>query len=87
MNMKKTKPAGPIAEIHIDCERCKGCGFCVEFCDRLVLEMSSEHNTKGYRLVAVKDIEACNLCQICQRVCPEFAIYTQKIDKKKSSAE
>ena len=81
--MKKAESTEPIARIHVDRERCKGCGFCVEFCDSLVLEMSSEHNAKGYRLLAVKGIEDCNLCQMCQRVCPEFAIFTKKIGKKK----
>ncbi|MEI6093734.1 MAG: 4Fe-4S binding protein, partial [bacterium] len=28
-------------------ERCKGCGFCVEFCPVKVLEFSKDYNKKG----------------------------------------
>ncbi len=57
-------------------DRCKGCGFCVEYCPRDVLEMSKEFNAKGYHPPKVKDISACALCNYCEVICPEFAIFT-----------
>ena len=34
--------------VAITAERCKGCGFCVEFCPTHVLALSSAFNSKGY---------------------------------------
>ena len=38
----------PHGEIHVLIERCKGCGWCVEFCPQGVLEVSDQINAKGY---------------------------------------
>ena len=61
-------------KVHIDRERCKGCGYCVEFCPRDVLKMSNELNSKGYLLPVVEDETKCLNCTYCEVVCPEFAI-------------
>jgi 2-oxoglutarate ferredoxin oxidoreductase subunit delta len=66
--------ARPPAQIHIDKERCKGCGYCVEFCAQKVLSMSSEIGPKGYKLPQVGDSSKCLDCGFCQAICPEFAI-------------
>jgi len=65
----------PHGEIHIIKDRCKGCGFCVEYCPKDVLEMSDEFNAKGYHPPYVRIAEACVHCQLCEMLCPEFAIY------------
>jgi len=65
----------PRGRIHILKERCKGCGFCVEYCPRGVLEESEEFNAKGYHPPRVKDEDACVNCGLCEMLCPEFAIY------------
>lgn len=67
---KATKPA----QIHIDKERCKGCGFCIDFCPREVLELSSELGPKGYNVAVVDDESKCLACGFCQLICPDFAI-------------
>ena len=67
---KATTPA----RIEIDDERCKGCGYCVEFCPREVLKMSTELGPKGYLLVAIEDESKCLACGYCEAVCPEFGI-------------
>jgi len=62
-------------EIHIIKDRCKGCGFCVEYCPRDVLELSDEFNVKGYHPPFVKNEGDCCYCQLCETICPEFAIF------------
>ncbi len=65
----------PKGEIHIIIERCKGCKFCVEYCPRDVLEMSTDFNPKGYHYPDVLKQGACVNCNLCEMICPEFAIY------------
>ena len=62
-------------DIHIIKERCKGCGFCVEYCPRDVLELSEEFNLKGYHPPIAVNADACVECHLCEMLCPEFAIY------------
>jgi 2-oxoglutarate ferredoxin oxidoreductase subunit delta len=61
--------------IHIHKERCKGCGFCVEYCPKNVLELSEEFNKKGYHPPRVVREEDCIYCQLCESICPEFALF------------
>ena len=61
--------------INIIEDRCKGCGFCIDFCPRDVLEFSEEFNPKGYHPPRVRDPEACVGCGLCEMLCPEFAIF------------
>jgi len=60
-------------------ERCKGCGFCVEFCPTKVLELSNAFNSKGYHPPHVVAPERCSGCDLCGMFCPDFAIYGYKI--------
>jgi len=62
-------------DIHINTERCKGCGFCVEYCPKDVLELSEEFNKKGYHPPRVAHEEMCCYCQLCEAICPEFALF------------
>lgn len=77
----------PQGDIHIIKDRCKGCGFCVEYCPRDVLELSDEFNIKGYHPpVAVRE-EQCVNCKLCEIICPEFAIFSlAKEPAKKTSS-
>lgn len=65
----------PHGEVHIIKERCKGCGFCVEYCPKDILELASEFNSKGYHPPIVTDGSQCVHCQLCEVICPEFAIF------------
>lgn len=56
-------------------ERCKACGFCVEFCPAKVLALSSTFNAKGYHPPKVVAPEKCSGCNLCGMYCPDFAIY------------
>ncbi|MCP4753448.1 MAG: 4Fe-4S dicluster domain-containing protein [Proteobacteria bacterium] len=76
MAEKKGKKKDPKEwRLQIDAERCKGCGFCVEFCPKNTLAMSDEFNSKGYHPPLVADADSCTYCDLCEMICPEFAIY------------
>jgi len=66
----------PRGEVHIIQERCKGCGFCIEFCPNDVLELSDAFNLKGYHSPVVVKPDHCVNCGMCQLICPEFAIWS-----------
>ena len=61
--------------IHIVTDRCKGCGFCVEYCPKDVLELSDDFNVKGYHPPFVKKEDDCIYCQLCETICPDYAIF------------
>lgn len=63
--------------VHVIEDRCKGCGFCVEFCPRHLLVMSEHTNAKGYHPPTVKDDVNCVNCGLCALLCPDFAIYIE----------
>ena len=64
--------------LYIQEDVCKGCGFCIEFCPKKVLEESDQFNAKGYYPPRVVDAEACVNCTFCELICPDFAIWSEK---------
>jgi 2-oxoglutarate ferredoxin oxidoreductase subunit delta len=71
-------------KVIIDKDKCKGCGFCTEFCPREALVMTQEINSKGYTLAAVTDETKCLSCGLCEVICPEFGIKVLSSEEKKS---
>lgn len=72
-------------EVCVINERCKGCGFCIEFCPVDALEYSDKATEKGY--TPPEMTEGCVLCGKCERICPEFAIYLDEEDEEDEKKE
>ena len=70
------RTARHLGEVFIVADRCKGCAFCVEYCPRDVLVMSAEFNRKGYHAPEVVKSGECVNCNLCELICPEFAIFS-----------
>lgn len=62
MAKKKLKGHG------INRDWCKGCGICVQFCPRQVLELDKQD-----KVVAMRP-EECICCTLCEIRCPDLAI-------------
>jgi len=73
--------------VSIVVERCKACGFCVEFCPSKVLALSSAFNSKGYHPPQAVNPEKCNGCDLCGMYCPDFAIHGMRTDKAAQAAK
>ena len=55
-------------------KRCKGCGICVNFCPKKVLEV-----TEVGKCAIIKDKEKdCIKCGQCEMRCPDYAIFVEK---------
>ena len=61
--------------VQVVVERCKACGFCVEFCPTHVLALSSAFNAKGYHTPYMAHPDKCSGCDLCGMYCPDFAIF------------
>ena len=70
----------PHGEVQVVIERCKGCEFCVEYCPRDVLRMSSAFNAKGYHYPEAIKANSCVDCNLCAMICPEFAIFANSAE-------
>ena len=61
--------------IFINLDRCKGCGFCIEFCPPKVLKFSDKFNDHGYHPPLLVNEPGCTGCDLCGLYCPDFAIF------------
>ena len=66
----------PRGDVYVVVERCKGCGFCVEYCPKDVLVLSRGFNRKGYHPPEVVKHGECVNCNLCEMICPDFAIFS-----------
>ncbi len=80
--------AVPKGSVRIIEDRCKGCGFCVEFCPRDCLDTSTRFNAKGYHPPEVLfQAEDCVNCGLCSLICPEFAIFSEAEESREMTEE
>ena len=54
--------------VEMNIDLCKGCGICVAFCLKEVLELDDHEKA------VVKQLEKCNGCTLCELRCPDMAI-------------
>ena len=80
----ETKTPRP-GKVTIDRDKCKGCGYCTEFCPRDALVMTQEINSKGYTLAAIADESKCLSCGLCEVICPEFGIKVNQSEEKRAN--
>ncbi|MFO7951767.1 MAG: ferredoxin family protein [Bacillota bacterium] len=66
-------------KLTIDREKCKGCGLCVEFCPRGILELDKKINIQGYNPAIITDEDNCNACGFCFLVCPDVVIEVERV--------
>lgn len=57
-----------LKELVINRDWCKGCGICVTFCPKKVLELDREEKACAVRP------EDCICCSLCELRCPDLAI-------------
>ena len=62
--------------VHLVEDRCKGCGYCIAFCPKKILQTSTRFNKKSYHPPEVTKPEECVNCHFCEIICPELAIYS-----------
>lgn len=74
----------PRGRVFIVRERCKGCGFCIEFCPTKVLAFEESLNDRGYHPPLAVKPEACSGCNLCGLYCPDFAIHGVRPQKEKT---
>ncbi len=56
---------------------CTGCEICVESCPFDVLEMIANTGKIEGQIAAVKEINKCTECMLCELNCPHFAIFVE----------
>jgi 2-oxoglutarate ferredoxin oxidoreductase subunit delta len=77
----------PRGQVRVIIERCKGCAFCVEYCPKHILLISKKFNKKGYHYPEVIDNGVCVDCNLCEAICPEFAIYSVPVEEESATEE
>ena len=73
--------------IEIERGRCKGCGRCIVYCPKDIIELSEDLNERGYRYVVFTGSEEdCTGCGLCAIACPDQGIEAWN-DKGKQTFE
>ncbi|MTI93869.1 MAG: 4Fe-4S dicluster domain-containing protein [Firmicutes bacterium] len=73
---------GKKASFNLFPDLCKGCGLCIQKCPVNIIEWSKDLGVYGTPAVRTYDQDKCIACKICEDVCPDTAIYIDKVKKK-----
>ena len=61
--------------VEINQEWCKGCYICLDVCPvEGIFYIADEVGDKGLKEVAVRNIDKCTGCMLCELLCPDLAI-------------
>ena len=55
-------------KLHLYRDWCKGCGICVAFCPKNILELDKDEKITAPRM------DDCTFCGLCELRCPDFAL-------------
>lgn len=66
-------PEKKVKSLEVDPDWCKGCGICVAFCPKNVLELEDDK-------VVIKRRDDCIQCGQCELRCPDYAIYLEEVE-------
>jgi 2-oxoglutarate ferredoxin oxidoreductase subunit delta len=65
----------PVGRVTVNEERCKGCGYCIEACNKESLHIdNSRRNRNGYSVASFNADGDCSGCAMCAEVCPDAAL-------------
>ena len=78
---EKHKPAPKTNKLTVVSVYCKGCGLCVDICPTGTLELEDNINSKFGVSVRVAAPDRCIGCRMCERRCPDFAIFVNYEEK------
>lgn len=61
-------PRQRVERIEINPGWCKGCGICIEFCPKDVIDWDEDGRAYPFRP------DRCISCELCERMCPDLAV-------------
>lgn len=64
----------------IDRNQCMGCGNCVNYCNKHLLELSSEVNQRNVHFVTLTKPKECIECGMCELMCTGAALHVKGKD-------
>ena len=74
--MEKKSKTKKKPTIEVNRSFCKGCGICVAFCPKGVLELDDHEKA------LVKRPEQCTACMLCELRCPDIAIEVRSEERE-----
>ena len=67
-----------MANITINKIYCKGCSICLSVCPKKIFVSSKKRNNYGSSMPDPQNTDACIVCGMCERLCPDGAIQVEK---------